>query len=65
MKCYDIEITEEPIKKVYLIEIEKELSGERITLEKINNTENIEVITNAKTKEIYGDDCVEGLNILT
>ncbi len=51
-------------KKVYLIEIENELRGEKITLEKLKDTGNVEIITNAKTKEIYGSDCVEGLKYI-
>lgn len=50
--------------KVYLLEIENEVGGERITLEKLKNAENVEIITNAKTKEIYGSDCVEGLKYI-
>lgn len=48
-------------KKVYLLELEKELKGEDLLIERIKKTENIEVITRAKIIEIYGKNFVEGL----
>lgn len=47
-------------RKVYIIELNK-LKGEALLLEQIKNTENIEVIEDARTLEIYGSDFVEGL----
>ncbi len=47
--------------QVYLINAGEELTGEPITVEKIPENDNIEVINNAFTKEFYGDEFVEGL----
>ncbi|MCC7574066.1 FAD-dependent oxidoreductase [Candidatus Woesearchaeota archaeon] len=52
-------------KKVYIIEIQNELSGEELLIEQVKKTENIEVITGAKTLEIYGDEYVKGLKYET
>ena len=48
-------------KKVYILEIQKELQGEDLLIEEIKKTKNIEIITEAKTLEIYGNEYVEGL----
>ena len=48
-------------KQVYIIELDDKLKGENILIEEINKIKNIEVITKAKTTEIYGNDFVEGL----
>ena len=48
-------------EKVYLINAGEELSGEPITIDKIPEKDNIEVIKNAYTKEFYGEEFLEGL----
>jgi thioredoxin-disulfide reductase len=48
-------------KKVYILEIDTKLRGEELLIEEIKNIENIEIITEAKIKEIYGEEFVNGL----
>ncbi|MFT4304926.1 MAG: NAD(P)/FAD-dependent oxidoreductase [Candidatus Woesearchaeota archaeon] len=48
-------------KQVYIIELDDKLKGENILIDEINKIKNIEIITKAKTTEIYGNDFVEGL----
>ena len=51
-------------KKVYILELKNELYGEKILIDEIKKTKNIQVIPNAQTKEIYGNDFVEGIKYL-
>lgn len=46
---------------VYIINYDEELSGEAITLEKIPEQDNIEIINMADTKEFYGEEMLDGL----
>ena len=48
-------------KKVHILEIEKELSGEDLLIEQVKKTNNIEIITEAKIQEIHGEEYVTGL----
>ncbi|MCJ7450827.1 MAG: FAD-dependent oxidoreductase [Candidatus Nanohaloarchaeota archaeon QJJ-9] len=48
-------------EKVYLINYNGELSGEPITLEKIPEKDNIELIGNADTQKFFGGEFLEGL----
>ncbi|MFB6242020.1 MAG: NAD(P)/FAD-dependent oxidoreductase, partial [Candidatus Nanosalina sp.] len=48
-------------EKVYVVNLSSQLSGEEITLEKVRNAENVEVIHEAETQEVYGDQLVEGM----
>lgn len=48
-------------KKIYIININSELSGDRELIDRINKDDKIEVIANADTKEIRGDRFVTGL----
>lgn len=48
-------------EKVYLINAGEELSGEPITIDRIPEKENIEIINKAYTKEFYGDQFLKGL----
>ena len=48
-------------KKVYIIEIQKELQGEDLLIDAVKKTKNIEIITQAKTLEICGKEYVEGI----
>ncbi|MFB6214029.1 MAG: NAD(P)/FAD-dependent oxidoreductase [Candidatus Nanohaloarchaea archaeon] len=46
---------------VYVLNRSSELSGEDITIEQVKDADNVEVLSDAETREIYGDDMVEGL----
>lgn len=48
-------------KKVYLLEVKKDLGGVAVMREKARSTSNIEIITEANTKEIFGHNVVEGI----
>ncbi|MFB6203572.1 MAG: NAD(P)/FAD-dependent oxidoreductase [Candidatus Nanohaloarchaea archaeon] len=48
-------------EKVYVLNRSRELSGEEITIEKLKDAENVEVLSEASTTEILGDDLVDGL----
>lgn len=48
-------------EKVYVINRSAELSGEKITIEQVEDAENVEVICNADTTEIFGDNMIEGM----
>lgn len=48
-------------KKVYLVTINNELWGENILIEKVKNLPNVEVITQANTSRVIGDQLVSGL----
>lgn len=48
-------------KKVYLINLDSELGGEPITVEKIPEQDNIEIINNARTTTFHGDQMLTGL----
>lgn len=49
---------------VYLITINKQLSGDAMLKDKIKNAENIKIFYNAKTKEILGDKRVKAIKII-
>lgn len=48
-------------KKIYLINIEKELKAFEYLLERIKNQKKVEIINDAKTTEVIGNDFVTGL----
>ena len=48
-------------KKVYVLEFLDKLNGEKISIEELKEKENVEIITNAKVKEIIGDKNLESL----
>jgi alkyl hydroperoxide reductase subunit F len=48
-------------KKIFLLHHGKELKGDPITQEKIKNSEKVEIIYNAETKEIKGEGMVAGI----
>ena len=50
-------------KKIYLITINKNLTGEEIRKKKINDSKKVEIIYNANTKEILGDKFVAGIKL--
>ena len=45
---------------VTVVDAGEELTGEEITINEVRKAENVEVVHNARMKEIYGDDFVEG-----
>lgn len=48
-------------EKIYLLTINSELWGESVLIKKVESLPNIEVITKAFTKKIYGENFVQGL----
>jgi alkyl hydroperoxide reductase subunit F len=48
-------------EKVYVLSRSGNLSGEEITINKVENDENVEILREASITEIYGDNLVEGL----
>jgi len=48
-------------KKVYVIEVLDKLGGEKISIDELKQKDNVEIITKAKVKEIFGQEDVEGL----
>ena len=50
-------------RKIYLIEIKNELTGDKFVIEKIKNIENVEIMTGTKIKEINGNKFVESIKI--
>ena len=50
-------------KKVYIININSEIKGEEILLEKIKDMSNIEIIPESATQEIQGNALVEGIKV--
>lgn len=47
--------------KVYLLSRSGNLSGEQITIDAVEEDENIEILRGASAKEFYGDNLLEGL----
>jgi len=56
-----VEITRNFVNKVYLINIGKDFTGYKYLTEKLEKASNVEIINEAKTKEIVGDNKVTGL----
>ncbi len=48
-------------EKVYVVNLAPEMSGEEITINKVREADNVEVINDAVTEEIFGGEMVEGL----
>lgn len=48
-------------EKVYLLSRSGELSGEDITIQKVLEAENVEIVRGADTKEFYGDKLLDGV----
>ncbi len=49
--------------KIYLININDDLSGDEVLIEKIKKSDKVEILNNAKTKEILGDKFVNKIKI--
>ncbi|MBN2014151.1 MAG: NAD(P)/FAD-dependent oxidoreductase [Candidatus Altiarchaeota archaeon] len=56
-----VDFTHKIAKKIYLINMGKKFSAHEYLIERIESYENVEVITEAETKEILGDEFVTGL----
>lgn len=56
-----VDFTHKIAKKIYLINIGKEFSAHEYLIEKLGSYKNVEVISEAYTKEILGDEFVTGL----
>lgn len=51
-------------KKVYIINKNPEMKGDKILIEELKAKQNVEIIYNALTQEIYGHQFVEGIKYL-
>ncbi|MCS7200683.1 MAG: FAD-dependent oxidoreductase [Patescibacteria group bacterium] len=51
-------------QKVYIINKNPEMKGDKVLIEELKSKENVEIIYNALTQEIYGDQKVSGLKYL-
>jgi thioredoxin reductase len=51
-------------KKAFIINRNPEFKGEKILVDEISKKENVEIIYNALTQEIYGDEFVKGIKYL-
>lgn len=51
-------------QKVYIINKNPEMKGDRVLIEELKSKENVKIIYNALTQEIYGDQKVSGLKYL-
>ncbi|MCM8771566.1 MAG: FAD-dependent oxidoreductase [Candidatus Omnitrophica bacterium] len=50
-------------KKIYLIEIKSQLTGDKFVVEKIKKIDKVKILTNSHVTEIYGDIFVKGIKI--
>ena len=50
--------------KVYLVHRRDEFRGQRSSLDKLKEKENVEIITNSQINKIYGNDLLEGVEII-
>jgi thioredoxin reductase len=48
-------------KKIYLVNIDEKFNAQKYLVDRIKVVKNVEIITSAKTTEIFGDDIVQGL----
>ncbi|GIW67366.1 MAG: thioredoxin-disulfide reductase [Candidatus Parcubacteria bacterium] len=51
-------------QKVYIINKNPEMKGDKVLIEELKRQSNVEIIYNALTQEIYGDEFVKGLKYL-
>jgi alkyl hydroperoxide reductase subunit F len=52
-------------KRIYLIEAKPQLAADRIMIEKATESGKVRVYTDTKVKQIYGEQLVKGLDIVT
>lgn len=50
-------------RKVYLVNIHPELKGDAVMIEKVKAGNQVEIINNARTLEIFGDKFVKGMKV--
>ncbi len=51
------------VKKVYLIHRREEFRGAKVYLDRLNNTDNVEILRNTIVTGIHGEDALTGLSI--
>ncbi|MEI6039965.1 MAG: FAD-dependent oxidoreductase [Candidatus Berkelbacteria bacterium] len=51
-------------KKVYLVNLDEDFKGDEIRKDKVKASEKIELITNAKTKEFFGEGLLKGMKYI-
>lgn len=51
-------------QKVYVLTINQEMQGDKILINELKSKPNVEIIPNALTKEIYGNNFVEGVKYI-
>ncbi len=51
-------------KKVYIVNKNPEMKGDKVLIEELRKQPNVEIIYNALTQEIYGEETVKGLKYL-
>ncbi|OGC21434.1 hypothetical protein A2291_07875 [candidate division WOR-1 bacterium RIFOXYB2_FULL_42_35] len=49
------------VPKLYIINVTEALSGDAVMIDKLTKADNVEIINQAKTKEIFGEQFVKGL----
>ncbi len=49
--------------KVYILEINPKLNADPVMIEKVQNAKNVDIFTNTKVIEIYGNNFVKGIKI--
>lgn len=52
------------VKQIYIINIEAQLTGDQIMIEKVNEAHNIRIINQSEVKQIKGDKFVSGVQIV-
>ena len=56
-----VEFTKNIANRIYLLNIEKKLTGHGLLIEKVKSYKNVEIIQEAETTELFGDDFISGL----
>ena len=56
-----VEFTKNIANRIYLLNIEKKLTGHGLLIEKVKAYKNVEIIQDAETTEFFGDDFISGL----
>lgn len=52
-------------KKIYIVELQERLTGDRILTDKLAKKDNAEIMVSSKIEEIYGDKFVRGVKVST
>ncbi len=59
----DVKYMAKIAKKIYLIHRSEKFKFSKVVLEKFKSMKNLEIITNAEVKKIYGEESLEGIDI--